>query len=305
MAAAIDSNIVVSGTSIKRNFVIPPLFAMVVGVLMLGCGPLMVRLAEVSPIASAFWRLSLAVPPLLLVVGLSRESVRLLPRRLVGSMAAAGTVYGLGTMLMNASALETTLAHCALIGNFSSFLVAGIAIAATRRMPERAVSVALAMSVAGLALLLGPSAAVSGGAIGGDLLALAAAVLFTGYFLILGRVPLGARPMTLHAMSTTAGALVIAPFALGGAIVPGHWWPVLVLGLAQFLGQGLIVYSIPRLNPVLAGLCILLFPLANIALGWALYGEAMGGLQLAGALLIVLALAVLQLRGAGGPQRPR
>lgn len=267
---------------------------LVFAVSLLAFGPWMVRLAGVVASASAFWRLSLAVLPLLLLVRYSGERVRSLPPTVLLAMVGAGCLYGLGTLLMGASALRTTLANCALIGNFSSFFVAGIALAAERRVPDRTTSVALGLSAGGLLLLLGPSVALSNATIAGDLVALAAAVLFTGYFLLIMRMPRSLKPLTTHGIGTMVGALVVAPFALGGDLVPQYWWPILVLVAAQIVGQGLVVYTIPRLPPVIGGLSILLFPLMNIVIGWAWYAEEMGFAQIAGALLIVAALSLLQ-----------
>lgn len=258
----------------------------------------MVRLAGIGASASAFWRLGLAVPFLFLIVRQSGDSVANLGRPLFVAIATAGCLYGLGTLVMNASAMQTTLANCALIGNFSSFFVAGIALAAERKRPGPSIIIALIFSAVGLLLLYSPSVAMSRSTAAGNLLALLAALLFTGYFLLLMRMPENVRPMTIHAVSTTAGALVVAPFALAGDLSPSHWWPVFMLVAAQVGGQGLVVYAMPRVAPVLGGLCILLFPLLNMVIGWGLYDEALGGPQLIGAILIVSALALLQLRKA-------
>lgn len=259
----------------------------------------MVRLAGVEAGASAFWRLGLAAPLLFLIVRQSGDSISKLGRPLLVGIAIAGCLYGLGTLVMNASAMQTTLANCALIGNFSSFFVAGIALVAERKRPGPSILIALVLSAVGLLLLLGPSVTMSRATAAGDILALLAALLFTGYFILLMRMPPSTRPMTVHAVSTTAGAIVIAPFALSGELAPLHWWPILMLVAAQVGGQGLVVYAMPRVAPVLGGLCILLFPLINMVIGWALYDEGLGGPQLVGAILIVSALAMLQLRKGG------
>ena len=58
--------------------------AIVLGSIMLAFGPLLVRLADVAPVASAFWRLGLAVLPLALlarVTGAPRNSSALYCRK--------------------------------------------------------------------------------------------------------------------------------------------------------------------------------------------------------------------------------
>ncbi|HET6526352.1 DMT family transporter [Sphingopyxis sp.] len=288
---------IVETSRYDRNY--SNLVLLIAGISLLSVGPLMVRLADIGASGAAFWRLGLAIPMLALVVGMGADRPSRLAKPLLAAIAAAGCLYGTGTLVMNASALSTSLANCALIGNFSSFFVAGIAVVTERRRPGGAVLTALSLSAAGLLFLLGPSVSLSHDTAGGDLLALLAAILFTGYFVVIMRMPGSVKPMTVHAISTTAGFLCIAPFALPGQLVPVTWWPISLLVAAQVLGQGLVVFAMPRVAPVLGGLCILLFPLLNMIIGWGLYDETMGGMQLIGAFMIVAALALLQLRGRG------
>lgn len=278
------------------------LLTMAVGVSILSLGPWLVRLAGVGGAASAFWRLSLAVPPLVLIARASGDRLTLLSRRSVSLIGAAGLVYGLGTVAMNASALRTTLANCALIGNFSSFFIAGTALVGSRRVPDGAVILCLLMSALGLALLIGPSVEFSSSGRTGDLLALLAAILFSAYFTVLPRVPAGPSALTIHLIATATGAIVAAPMAMGGKMIPAHWLPIAGLVFAQVVGQGLVVRSVPRLPGVVVGLCILLYPLESSIVGWSVYGEMMTTAQLAGAALILTALIVLQLRRGDVPR---
>src|SRR2546426_772381 len=45
------------------------LAALVLGGVLLGCSPILVRLSHIGPIATAFWRLALALVPLVLLFG--------------------------------------------------------------------------------------------------------------------------------------------------------------------------------------------------------------------------------------------
>jgi drug/metabolite transporter (DMT)-like permease len=274
------------------------LLAMATGVSLLSFGPWMVRLAGVGGAASAFWRLSLAVLPLFILIGLTGDRARRLSPAFLIMVAAAGALYGLGMMAMNAAALKTSLANCGLIGNFNGFFVAGVALVAARRVPDASVSLCLLMSAAGLALVLGPSVNLSMSGWVGDLLALVAAMLFAGYFSILQRIPAGPKPLTVHGLATLTGAIVIAPVAFQDSLIPQNWWPIAALVFGQVVGQGLVVYAVPRLSGVVVGLCILIFPLQSMVIGWVFYGETMSLAQMCGAVLILGALVLLQARKA-------
>ena len=78
----------------------------------------------------------------------------------------------------------TTLANAALLSNAASFLLPLFGYLVARRLPGRYATLALMCAAAGTALLLGRSADVSARHFSGDLLCLAAAVLYTGYLIL-------------------------------------------------------------------------------------------------------------------------
>jgi drug/metabolite transporter (DMT)-like permease len=65
------------------------------------------------------------------------------------------------------------------------------------------------------------------------------------------------KPIPVLAASTLVGVLPILLFAalLRETIVPQHWTPLLLLALgSQVIGQGLMVYAIGHLPPLVVGL---------------------------------------------------
>ncbi len=99
------------------------------------------------------------------------------------------------------------------------------------------------------------------------------------------------------AIATAAGALPILFFALaiGEQVVPGDWTPVIALSVSsQLIGQGLLVYAMGHLSPVIVGLCFLTQPIASAAIGWAAYGETLSASDGLGALLICAALVLIR-----------
>jgi drug/metabolite transporter (DMT)-like permease len=83
-------------------------------------------------------------------------------------------------------------------------------------------------------------------------------------------------------------------------VVPGDWTPLLLLALgSQVIGQGLLVYSVGHLSPVVVGLGLLTQPAVTATIGWFAYGERLGAADLAGGLMIAVALVLIRL-----PERP-
>jgi drug/metabolite transporter (DMT)-like permease len=95
------------------------------------------------------------------------------------------------------------------------------------------------------------------------------------------------------ALATAAGAAFLLPAALvgGGAFWPQDWRPVVALAVSsQLAGQGLMVYASGRLPASTLALGLLVQPLVSAAAGIALLGDRLGPAEIAGAVLISLAL---------------
>jgi drug/metabolite transporter (DMT)-like permease len=272
--------------------------ALILANLMLAFGPWMVRLADVGPIASAFWRLALAAPILLLLArpglaGPARPAPALLALLVLGGLffAADLAAWHVGIRL-------TKLANATLFGNFSSFLLVLYGFLLLRRLPERVQALALLLAALGAALLLGSSYELSAGHFTGDLFALLAGLFYAFYLIAVDRARRTMAPMPVLAVATAAGALPLLLFALalGGPVLPGDWTPLILLSLgSQLIGQGLLVYAVGHLSPVVVGLGLLTQPAASALIGWLAYREALSPLDLLGALLIAAALVLIRL----------
>jgi drug/metabolite transporter (DMT)-like permease len=106
------------------------------------------------------------------------------------------------------------------------------------------------------------------------------------------------KPWPVLAIATAAGALPLLGFALalGETVLPVDWTPVIALSVSsQLVGQGLLVYAMGHLSPVVVGLCFLTQPIASAAIGWAVYGEALSLGDGLGALLVCAALVLIRL----------
>ena len=272
--------------------------ALIVANLSLAAGPWMVRLADVGPVAAAFWRLSLALP-FLAFLGWRQERGRAAPGwPLIAAIVVGGLFFAADLAAWHEGILRTRLANATLFGNFASFLFAIYGFVLLRRAPGPAQGVALLIAAVGTALLIGRSFELSPDYLVGDLLALLAGLFYTFYLIAVDRARRSMAPMSVLAVATAAGVVPILLFslALGERIVPGDWLPIVLLSLgSQLIGQGLLVYAMGHLSPIVVGLCFLLQPVASAAIGWAVYDERLALGDGLGALLICIALVMIRL----------
>lgn len=285
-------------TEVPKTLPALVLIALFGGNLALAFGPWLVRAADVGPSASAFWRMALAVPFLFIIARQSRQPLILPRSTLYWTIILSGAFFAADLAAWHIGILKTKLANATLFANAASlfFPLWGFLIA--RSWPGRHEGFAFALAVAGTALLLGRSAELSQQTLIGDLLCLAAGIFYTFYLIVIIKAREELPSWTLLAWSTfaTAPPLLLIALGLGEQIMPVNWTPVIALAVvSQLIGQGLMVYVLGKVSPLLFGLALLTQPVISAALGWSLYGEKLGAVDAIGAALIAAALVMVRL----------
>jgi drug/metabolite transporter (DMT)-like permease len=272
--------------------------ALILANLFLAAGPWMVRLADVGPVAAGFWRLALAIPFLAFLAWRQGRGRPLPPWGLIAIVALGGLFFAADLAAWHEGILRTNLANATLFGNFASFLFAIYGFILVKALPRSGQLLALLLAAVGTALLLGNSYEVSRAHFAGDLLALLAGLFYTFYLIAVDRARQSMKPWPVLAIATAGGALPILLLALllGEQVMPHDWTPVILLSISsQLIGQGLLVYAMGHLPPVLVGLCFLTQPIASAAIGWAAYDEHLSAADGIGAVLIGAALVLIRL----------
>ena len=276
--------------------------ALLIGSSLLAVGPWLVRLAGVGPVAAGFWRLALALPFLFLIARLARQPVHWPGRSLAVLVAVAAFFFAADLAAWHAGIHMTKLANATLFGNVSSFAFAAWGLWLARSWPTLTQGSALLLAAIGAALLMGSSADLSLRHLQGDLLAMFAGILYAGYLIAVqkARGALGAMPLLFLASAFGAAMLLPLSIALGERIIPADWTFVLILALSsQVIGQGLLVYAIGSLSPVVVGLTLLTQPAISALVGWWAYGETLSPLDWIGAAAIGAALVLVRIRDRG------
>ncbi|WP_375404339.1 DMT family transporter [uncultured Sphingomonas sp.] len=282
--------------------------ALVVSNVALAFGPWFVRLADTGPVASGFWRIALAAPLLVALAWGSGARPMRLGRGLWWMLAAGGVCFAADLAAWHLGILRTTLANATLFGNSATLIFPVYGFLIARAWPTRAQAVALLLATVGAVLLMGRSYQLDPRNLTGDLLCLLAGILYTVYFICMARARDTMAPMPALALSTLASVLPLLLFAwvLGERIWPGDWVPLVGLALAsQVLGQGLMIYALGKLSPLVIGIALLTQPVVAGTVGWIVYGEKLGAPDLLGIALVAAALVLVR-RGpavaGGGPQ---
>jgi drug/metabolite transporter (DMT)-like permease len=282
-----------------HRFAFPALLS---GSTALAFGPWLVRLAGVGPVAAGFWRLALALPFLFVIARLVGQPVHWPGRRLTALVALAGFFFAADLAAWHTGIHMTKLGNATLFGNTSSFIYAIWGLWLARRLPSGTQSTALLLAAVGAALLMGGSAELSARNLKGDLLAMLAGLLYFGYLICVQRARGALESLPLLFIASLFGAAMLLPLSLasGERVIPSDWAALFLLALgSQVIGQGLLVYAIGSLSPLVVGLTLLTQPAISALVGWLAYGETLSPLDWVGAAAIAAALVLVRLPGRG------
>ena len=232
----------------------------------------------------------------LLLAGALRLRGRLAPMRRsdLGAFALAGLFGIAANQLAFTFALQHTSAvDVSLILGSTPLLVAGWQAGRMRERIGPRAWLGLGVGAAGLAMVVAGGGS-SHGALAGDLLALAAAAMFTLYLDRLVRLLPHCPALPLSAWVTLLGAVELVPLGIGeGAVAHPHWtWPVAGLlvyssVLAVAVGNSAYYGGIQLLGATRAAVYTYLQPFLGAMFGVVILGEALRPIQLAGGVVII------------------
>lgn len=271
--------------------------ALIGGNIALSLGAMLVRMADTGPTASAFWRMTLALP-LLLIFAWRETGGRMPPRPAIFIAGAAGLFFALDLVAWHLGILQTKVANATLFGNCASLLLVIWGIFLTRAMPRGWQAAAILLAFAGSALVMGQSYELSSDYLVGDLLSLLAGVLYTGYVILMQRVRGELAPWTALAIASAVCVPILLGTALvlGETVMPQNWTPLVLLALAsQVIGQGLMIWSLPRFSPLVIGLTLLIQPAFAALTGWIGFGETLSAIEIFGGVMVGAALVLIRL----------
>ena len=249
--------------------------------------------------STGFWRVFLALP-ILWAAALYDAAKR--PHTTTRSdmrlMALAGFCFAGDLGVWHWSILLTSVANATLLANCAPIFVTLAAWVVLRRRPRTQFLAGLALAIAGMFMLLGGD---YGSALLGDVLGLVTAVFYAGYQLTVTRARQTLSTARIMAVSATVTALILLPIAVfsGERFLPvsADGWIVLVAlaMISHVAGQSLIAYAMAQLPSTFTSMGLLVQPIIAAALGWTLLGEALTGLAIAGAVLMLVGIRVSHL----------
>jgi drug/metabolite transporter (DMT)-like permease len=282
-----------------RPFPVFAFICLLLGAMGIGFAGILMRWSDVNPIASAFWRMALAIPVLWIwALSLTRQDQQA-GKRVSFSMVLlwAGINFSIDLALWHLGLHYTTVSNATLLSNFAPIFISLWMWIAHKQRFARIFLIGMAIALVGAVLLVSPQGSESQDDMAlkmlGNAFGLASAIFYAAYQLGVKKARDDYSTVRLMAWITTVNAFVLLPFAL---MSPGNFWPVgpmswlPLVGLAliaQIGGQTVIAYASAHLPASFSSVGLLFQPLTAAVAAWIIFNEALGPMQMVGGVLLL------------------
>ncbi|HZD55878.1 MAG TPA: DMT family transporter [Anaerolineales bacterium] len=278
------------------------LAALFAGAIAIAFAPIFVRLSQVGPTATAFWRVTLALPALWSWAWMEERGAsgarQALSRRDYGRLILAGLFFAGDLGVWHWSIKFTSVANATLLANFAPvFVTLGSWLIFKQRVAPTFL-VGMVGALAGTVLIVGVSVNLSMQHLLGDGLGLVTAVFYGGYILSVKNLRSEFSTATVMAWASLVTAIVLLPVTLlfGEGLLPVDMtgWEIL-LGLAllsQVGGQGLIAFALAHLPASFSSVTLLVQPVMATVFAWLILSETITPLQGVGGVLVLAGIFV-------------
>lgn len=276
--------------------------ALLIGATGIGLAPILVRLSETGPIATAFYRLLLAQPIVWLLwkrESPSQDSSTLSAESSpIWHAAIAGLLFAADLSIWHWSLKLTTVANSTFVTNLTPFFVSVAAWLLFRERIARRLIIGMAIAFAGGSLMVAESMRVDRMHLIGDAVAVVSAVFYAAYILAIKQ--LRRRHSTWYVMAWTglfaAPAMFLASAATRETLLPqtlNGWLVLIALALvSQIGGQGMIAYGLAHLSASVSAVLLMWQPVVAALLAWWILKEPLTPMRAVGGAIIIAGILI-------------
>ena len=269
------------------------------GAALISLSPVWVKLVDVSPTTSGFYRVAIGGVALTLFLVVSRQRLKV-NRWMWGMLVIAAVFFALDLWFWHRSINYIGPGLSTLLANFQVFIMVLAGIVFFRQKPRAVQLLAVPLALFGLGLIIGLDwNSLSSDYRLGVLFGLAPAAAYAGYLLTMRVLRTGAQHAVpireIALMSLMVAAMLGVSAAVEGVSLEIPSWQdagwLLGYGLlSHSLGMMFIASSLPQVTTTEAGLALLLQPTLSFAWDVLFFARPMSATELAGAAIALFAI---------------
>ena len=277
-------------------------FSLILGAACLGVSPLLVRISEVGPVSSAFWRSFLALPFIIMLIRSFNINIDFKTNNFnFFYLALPGIFLGIDHAAWHHGIMLTTIANSTLFASMAPVFVVIYSYLLFSIIVSKKFLLGLIASIIGAILLMYSSLELSIKNIYGDFWSLMAGAFYAAYLMSTGI--LRDKNLNLYiifffgTLFSALTLLVIVIFS-NEIFLPtsfNGWVGIISLAfISQFVGIGLITWALGKVKTGLASLTLMSEPVTASFLAWFVLGEYLSNVQFIGGIVILFGIIYAQ-----------
>ncbi len=276
-----------------------PTLRLFIGAALISLSPVWVKLVDVSPTTSAFWRLAIGGVVVALYLVVTKQRLQL-SARIWGILILAAAFLATDLWFYHRSIQYIGPGLSTLLANFQVFVMAGAGFVILRQSPTARQLLAIPLALFGLALIVG----IDWGSLPenyrrGIVFGLGAAVTYAAYLLAMrhsrqdSTTPVPTREIAIISLAGAA-MLGVTAMAEGHSLeissASDGLWLVCYGVLSHGMGMLFITSSLPHVTTTQAGIALLLQPTLSFVWDVLFFARPMSVRELLGAAIALFAI---------------
>lgn len=282
---------------IERNNDTKDVLLELVAVTFLATGGIFVKLSELPPVSTGFYRVLFSIP---LLLPLAYKGLKSLTKKDLLILLLAGSFLAGDVALWNLSFSYTSVANANLLTNLTPFTVIPISYFLFKEKIPKLFFLGAAITLIGLFVLIGGKINPSKPNYIGDFLAFCASFFYASFLLISYRLRDRYSSSVIMFVSGFGSALtlaIIAYFVEGIHIPHGlkELWPLLGLTLClQVIGHNLLAHCQGNINVNLSAIICLCQPAIACLYSLYIFGEIISTKEIIGIVIIMIGVYLVK-----------
>lgn len=279
----------------------------ILAIAFLATGGIFVKLSDLSPINTGFYRVLFAFP---FLFPLAYQHLHQLKLKDIITLFLAGVFLAGDVSLWNLSFSYTSVANANLLANLTPFTVIPLAYLLFKEKVPKLFLLGAGITFFGLLVLLGGKAAPEPENFWGDLLAFGASFFYAGFLLIAYKLRDKYTSSVIMLVSGLGSCttLFCSAAMLEGIQVPASLdaiWPLLGLTLClQVIGHNLLAHCQGKLSVNLSSIICLSQPAIASIYSFLIFGESITLTEIMGISIVIAGVFLVQAQYRAKPQIP-
>lgn len=265
----------------------------------LALGGIFVKISELPPINTGFYRVLISIPFLFPFVG---KQIRSVSKKDILLMFFAGVFLAGDLILWNISFLHTSVANANLLANLVPLVIIPFSFYIFKEKMTSNFFIGAIITIVGIIVLVSGKAKITTDNLYGDVLAFLTSFFYAFFLLTVYKVRDRVSASIIMFVSAFGSILTIfvSMIFTEGIYFPNslsEWIPLISLAIfSQILGQGLLSFCLGKVNVALSSVLVLLQPIVAAIYAWIIFGEHLTELEIIGVSISLIGVYIVKLQ---------